>query len=257
MKILITGGDGYIASSLFEHLNKYHDVLVINRQNFDLKSNHSTKIFFSDKFFDVVIHCAVKGGSRLKDDLWSDMDDNLIMYYNLLENSSRFNKFIHFGSGAELYSISSPYGLSKHVIRQSILEKDRFFNLRIFAVFDENELDTRFIKTNIRRYINKEPMEVYQDKYMDFIYMKDLIKIINYYIDNENLPKEINCTYNTTYSLTKITQIINNLDYHKVNVIEKGNRGVDYIGNGIPLSIDFIGLEKGIREVYEKLKNAK
>ena len=44
------------------------------------------------------------------------------------------------------------------MIRQSILEKENFYNLRIFAVFDENEWDTRFIKTNIRHYINKKPI---------------------------------------------------------------------------------------------------
>ena len=136
--------------------------------------------FFQNKYFDVVLHCAVMGGSRLKEDGWNIMDVNLCMYYNLLQCSPHYKKLISFGSGAELYTQNTPYGLSKYVIRQSILEKENFYNLRIFAVFDENELNTRFIKTNIKNYINKKPITIYQDKYMDFIYMPDLIKIINY-----------------------------------------------------------------------------
>ena len=56
-----------------------------------------------------------------------------------------------------------------------IQNKDNFYNVRIFAVFDENELESKFVKTNIRHYINKENIEIIQNKYMDFFYMEDLI----------------------------------------------------------------------------------
>jgi len=258
MKILITGGNGYIAKSLYNALKQEHSVMSINRDNFDLTNRESTDIFFRHRLFDIVIHCAVSGGNRIKQDSWDIMDDNLNMYYNLLNNKDHFDKLIHFGSGAELHAQTTPYGLSKHVIRQSILEKDNFFNLRIFGVFDENELDTRFIKSNVIRYINKQPLEIYEDKYMDFIYMQDLIKIVNYYIENNNsLPKEINCCYNTVCRLTKIAQIINNLDQHKVEVIIENANSQSYTGSGVSLYMDFIGLENGIKQVYEKLKNGK
>ena len=43
------------------------------------------------------------------------------MYYNLLQNRNRFARLIHFGSGAEKYLPSTPYGYSKKVIAKSIL----------------------------------------------------------------------------------------------------------------------------------------
>jgi nucleoside-diphosphate-sugar epimerase len=98
------------------------------------------------------------------------------------------------------------------VIRQSILEKENFYNLRIFAVFDENEWDTRFIKTNIRHYINKKPIQIYQNKNMDFFYIPDLVKLVEYYVTNNDLPKEANCHYGNTVSLKDIANLINNLD---------------------------------------------
>jgi hypothetical protein len=71
------------------------------------------------------------------------------MYYNLLENKEHFGKLINIGSGAEVLSLDTPYGLSKNIIYNSILNTDNFYNLRVFAVFDNNELDRRFIKTAI------------------------------------------------------------------------------------------------------------
>jgi len=255
MKILITGGNGYIGNSLYNGLKDIYDVKKISRNDLDLTNSREVNDFFDKGCYDVVIHCAVKGGSRLKEDSKNVMDINLCMYYNLLQCRAHYNKLIHFGSGAEIYAQDTPYGLSKHIIRQSILDKDNFYNLRIFGAFDENELNTRFIKANIKRYINKEPIQIYQDKYMDFIYMPDLVKIVEYCINN-NISKEINCIYNTVCTLTRIAQIINELDKYKVEVIVENGTGSNYNeNNGISLPIDFIGLKQGIKEVYNKLKN--
>jgi GDP-L-fucose synthase len=257
MKILITGGNGYIAKSIYYYLQNKYDITTISRKDIDLTDCELVANWFKNKEFDIVIHCAIEGGNRLQQDTYEITDANLKMYYNLLKHRSHYKKFIHLGSGAELYDKDSPYGLSKHVIRKSILEKNEFYNLRIFAVFDENESDTRFIKANIKRYINKEPIEIYEDKYMDFIYMQDLIKIIEIYIENNKLQKETDCVYNTTYSLTKISQIINDLDNYKVQVQIKNSIGINYVGQGNSLIIDFIGLKEGIKNVYRKLKNSK
>jgi len=256
LKILITGANGYVGKSLHIALKDKYDITAITRNECDLSNPDSVKLFFKDKTFDIVIHCAVKGGSRLALDSWKIMDDNLHMYYNLLSNKHCFNKFIHFGSGAEIYLQQSPYGLSKHVIRQSILERENFYNLRIFAVFDQNELNTRFIKANIKHYLNKEPIEIYQNKNMDFFYIPDLVKLVEYYIINNDLPKEVNCRYKEIVSLNDIANLINNLDSHKVKIKLGDDPSFDYIGieyHNLP--INFIGLEQGIKETYNKLKN--
>jgi len=254
MKILITGGNGYIAKSLYNGLKDKYDITLITRQNFDLTNSFETTKFFSDKHFNIVIHCAVSGGSRLRPDTSEDLDNNIKMYYNLLNCKDKFEKFFHFGSGAEIYTQDTPYGLSKHIIRQSILDKDNFHNLRIFAVFDENELDTRFIKSNIKKYINKEPIVIHQNKFMDFFYMKDLIMLVDYCTLN-SIPKEINCIYDKAETLEKIAQMINELDNHKVPIIKLDpTEGKGYYGDTDWLYLPFIGLEQGIKEIYNKLK---
>lgn len=252
--ILITGGNGYVAKSLYNSLKDSYEITTLTRNNFDLKHFKVLDSYLKHKYFDIVIHCAVNGGSRLREDITNDMDNNLQMYYNLLNCRDRFGKLIHFGSGAEITQPESSYGLSKRVIAKSILEQENFYNIRIFAVFDENELDTRFIKANIQRYINKEQIIIHQDKFMDFFYMKDLVSLVDYYIQSENPPKEIDCSYSESHSLFNIANMINNLDTHKVHITFNQNEmGEKYCGNSNIL-LNYIGLEEGIKQVYNKLK---
>jgi GDP-L-fucose synthase len=256
MSILITGSNGYIGKSLYNSLRLHHKVLTISRQEVDLTNSESVRNYFKDKYFDTIIHCAVSGGNRTKHDTSEVIDNNLKMYYNLLDNKKHFNKFIHFGSGAEIHFKDTPYGLSKHVIRESILGQDNFYNLRIFAVFDENELETRFIKTSIKKYLENQSIEIFKDKRMDFLYMPDLITLVNYYLNNNDLPKEIDCKYNYTPTLLDIAEIINGLDNYRVPI--KFNSTINdkaYIGKFHNLGLNFIGLEQGIINTYNKIKN--
>jgi nucleoside-diphosphate-sugar epimerase len=256
MTILITGGNGYIARELYEAFKDKHEVTKISRKDFDLISYIDTKNYFKDKYFDFVIHTAVNGGSRLKQEDWSVMDDNLIMYYNLLRQKNHYGKFIHFGSGADRFD--TPYGISKKVIANSIIDLEGFYNIRIFAVFNERELDTRFIKANITRYLNKEKMIIHQDQFMDFFYMKDLIKLVEYYLTAEEPPKSVDCSYPDVVTLSNIADMINSLGDYKVEVrVEKKITSFGYSGMAIDLDLDYIGLEEGIREVYNKLQNEK
>jgi len=254
MKILITGANGYIGKSLHNALKDEYDVTGITRNNFDLTDVDATFNFFIDKYFDVVIHCAIEGGYRLEKDGPDVIDNNLKMYYNLVDNKYHFNKLFHFGSGAEKQDTF--YGLSKKVINKSIQNKDNFHNIRIFAVFDENENDTRFVKANILKYINREDMEIFVNKHMDFFYMEDFITLIKYCIITDNLPKTIECSYDNSPTLYDVAQIINKIKDYKVNInIKNWELAPLFNGKFIDLGLNFVGLKQGIKNVYDKLKN--
>jgi GDP-L-fucose synthase len=260
MRILITGASGYVGRTLRITLGGKHSIIGIDRSIVDLTDAVAVKKFFSNShYFDVVIHCAVAGATNPREANWNIMDENLSMYYNLLANRLRFDKLIHFGSGAETYLPSEPYGYSKKVIAKSILNQNNFYNLKIFGVFDENELDTRFIKANIKRYINKEPIQIHQDRVMDFFYMQDLVKVVDYYINEKNPPKEFDCVYNRIRRLDFIAKVINNLDKHEVDItVSVAQEGTPYTSNyrNIELPIEFVGLVQGIENTYNKLQNA-
>jgi GDP-L-fucose synthase len=255
MKILITGGNGYIAKSITNSLwDKYH-IISPGREELDLLDSKSVDKFFEGKYFDVVIHTATVGGSRLKEEDETVSFYNLIMFYNLIRKKEQFNKLISFGSGAEYRKEYSPYGFSKKTISKLVQKYDNFYNLRIYGVFDENELETRFIKTSIKNVLQGDPIKIHQDKLMDFIYMFDLISIVEYYITGKDLLKEVDCIYDDTVSLSNIAKQINNLSINKVPInIEDPLPGENYIGTFTELPIAFIGLEQGIKNVYNKLK---
>jgi nucleoside-diphosphate-sugar epimerase len=243
-KILITGSNGFIARNISARLSDC-EITLTNRSNLNPLIAADVDNFFKDKYFDVVLHTAIKGGTRLAEDESEYVYQNCLMHFNILRNQQSYGKYISFGSVAELdraldidefspYLTSlpiDPYGMSKILIARSGEVFDKFHNIRIFNIFNEDELPTRMIKGNIFRYINKDQMVIHQDKYMDFMYFDDFMKIINFYINEKDCPKVINCSYEKKYLLSDIALYINSLSDYKVDIqILDGAIGKSYIG---------------------------
>lgn len=258
-KVLITGGSGYIASNIYKKLSSVYDIETISREDFSLLDTDKVNSFFCGKFYDVIIHTAIIGGSRLKEDPPSIVHDNVKMLYNILSNKASYSRLINLGSGAELSYPKAPYGMSKSLISNVIDSLNNHYNLRIFAIFNEHELETRFIKSNILKYLNKEDLVIYQNKLMDFFSFSDFIKVIKVYIEAEEpyLNKTFDCCYNKKYSLLEIANIINNLDTYKAAIqIKEESLDTPYIGNCITIhDLSYKGLEKSIEDMFKVLKN--
>ena len=273
MNILVTGANGFIGSNIIESLSNKFNFFKGTRNNIDLYSVDSIEKYLDENKIDTVIHCAIEGGSRLKQDTSDIFYRNILIYENLIKFNHRYKVFINFGSGAEFdrkYDISNVneydmfgvvptdfYGLSKNIISKLSVHYCASVNLRIFGCFYHNELSTRFIKNNINKYINHKSMIIHQDRYMDFFYMDDLINIIEYSLNNPpSTYKDINMSYLKKYKLSDITSIINDLSSYKVDVIiENENFGLNYTGNGEllnSLNLKLKGLELGIKECYHK-----
>tara|TARA_R110000824_G_scaffold276710_4_gene465127 strand:- start:1048 stop:1833 length:786 start_codon:yes stop_codon:yes gene_type:complete len=255
LKVLVTGGNGYIAKSLATALGSKYNITSVTRNDFDLTDTRSTCDWFKNKYFDVVLHTAIVGGNRLHQDTHDVIDQNLLMYYNLLGNKERYGKFINFGSGAEQFQPHSPYGISKKIISDSVINTDNFYNIRIFGIFDENELERRFIRSNITRYLNNEPMIIHNNIMMDFFYMKDLISLVEYFIDNTILSKEANCCYQEKITLKSIADIINTMGEYSVPIQTTSDKISDfYCGESILPPIHIYGLRIGIHNTFTKLQ---
>ena len=276
MNILVTGANGFIGSNIIKLLSNDTNFKFFNgnRNAINLYSTESIERYLDENQIDTVIHCAIEGGSRLKQDTSDMLYKNILMYENLIKFNHRYKVFINFGSGAEFdrkHDISNVneydmfgvvptdfYGLSKNIISKLSVHYCASVNLRIFGCFYHNELSTRFIKNNINKYINHKSMIIHQDRYMDFFYMNDLINIIEYSLNNPpSTYKDINMSYLKKYKLSDITSIINDLSSYKVDVIiENENFGLNYTGNGKllnSLNLKLKGLEIGIKECYHKL----
>jgi GDP-L-fucose synthase len=258
MNVLITGGNGYIASNLYKSLEHKYNITSINRNTFDLTNYNNTQQWFANKYFDTVIHTAIKGGSRLAVDSSEVLDKNIMMYHNLLSCSDHFGKFINIGSGAEVYSPDSIYGLSKKCIHRSIQDKNNYYSLRVYAIFNHRELNTRFIKNNITNYMDNKDLVVHKNKYMDFMYFDDFVKIIEHYMYNSDIPKNLDCVYEKKNTLVDIANIINHLSDNRSKVmVQQSGMDNDYIGRYDNINLSFIGLEEGIKLTYREMTNEK
>lgn len=272
MKILITGANGFIGRNLAAALKSEHDVFELTRQVVDLTDRESVDNFFKDKYFDVVLHCAMIGGRRNIKDGPEVLYNNLAMFCNLRRNQFRYDKMVSFGSGAELDRYNGVdknsyfkdvypldyYGMAKNIILRLIENEDKCFSIRLFNVFGYNEENARFIKSNIQKYINKEPLIINQNRIMDFFYIDDLITLVKFYLDKPYIPEEINAVYNQKYSLIDITNMINKLSDYKVDIIiEEEGFNKSYTGKSNRLDLlklSFKGIEQGIEEIYNKMK---
>lgn len=85
--------------------------------------------------------------------------------------------------------------------------------------------------------------------------MKDLVTLVNYYIENNNPPKVIDCTYKESYSLNGIASFINNLGGNRCRIQQEWIGDFpSYSGRFTDLGLDYIGLKEGIKQVYNKLQ---
>lgn len=273
MNILITGSKGFMGKEFSKQFKeKYgYNIYELNKENCNLLSFDSVRDFFikSNVKYDLVLHTAIKGGRRTREDEEIIVYENLLMLYNLLSFQNYYQCIISFGSGAELdrrYDINpkarnrypiDPYGLSKSVIDKLTMAEPKLCNFRIYNCFGINEQPERMIRSNIEKYINKENIVIHQNRKMDFFYIDDLVSLIRFFIDSNNIPKTFDCCYKEKNTLEDIANIINNLSDHKVEIVLQDQINInssskDYYGQYVETHIDYIGLEKGIQIMYDR-----
>jgi nucleoside-diphosphate-sugar epimerase len=271
VRILITGGNGNLSKIIKNHLSNEYEITSLSRNEIDISNYKEVEEYFSKNCnFDVLIHTAIIGGRRTKEENYDVVYKNLLMFENMVKFAHLFKLIINFDSGAiydretdiynrtedDLLTIPSDYyGFSKYLVYKRSLSYDNVFNFRIFNVFHTNEESDRFIKSCFISKINNTSVKIFQDKYFDFIYEDDFIKIVKHYIDNYNstntLVKTFNLSYQEKYKLSDIAKMVLKND----NMIEVMNPNLtnNYCGHSHKLdkmNIQLDGLEKSL-EKYE------
>jgi nucleoside-diphosphate-sugar epimerase len=271
MNVLVTGATGFLGSNVVKISNNNFNFLGVTKSNLNLFSTTDIDSFIFKNKIEAVIHCAIEGGHRLEKDDYDIFYKNILMYENLIKFKDRYKIFINIASGAEfdrrndinLYKEEELYknipvdyyGLSKNIISKLHNQFDRGINLRIFNCFYPNERNTRFISSNIKKYINREPMIVHQDRYIDFLFLPDFIKVLEHFLNlPKDLPNDINISYKEKYKLSDILNKINNLNSYKSEIIvENEGLNLSYTGNSSKfekLNVSLEGIDKGINYCY-------
>jgi nucleoside-diphosphate-sugar epimerase len=186
-KVCVLGASGFVGKNLLQGMQW----IGVTRQDLDLTDQVAVEKYFRTHEYDVVIHCAVIGGSRLKPDDGDVIHKNILMFENVVRVFK--GKLIYFSSGAALRGNppTDPYGLSKWMIDKRIKTIDKAYSLRIWGCYGPGELSTRF--SAVCR--EKGHIVIDKDRYFDFVDIEYVRKIVFDYVHGYLDDKEYNLVY--------------------------------------------------------------
>lgn len=244
MRIIITGGNGFLGSNIIRKLiSQNHKVYAFSGQNtniidildqiqFDFSHTCDLNLFenkIKDFKPDVVIHCGWSGGNNYDDinDL-NQFYDNIqpsIDFLLMLSKLPKKPKFIGIGSFSEYgtyltqvneENIENPinlYGLSKLTFKkysETICELNNmeWVWIRPCYVYGPYDVKTRLIPLLINKFLNNENITLDKcDKIIDYIYIDDFTEYIYNLIVTPNVGVYNICSGNQ-YELKNIINLI-------------------------------------------------
>lgn len=273
MNILVTGGSGFVGRNLVEHLKQWHVVFAPSHKELELLDEKALKEYFKLHKFDIVIHSAVRPGHRNAKDPSNQLYNNLRMFFNIIRNADAFGKLIYLSSGA-VYDITKPmvnvreddfgtfipsdeHGFSKYIIAKYIEKLDNIIELRIFGIFGKYEdYAIRFISNAICKTIFDLPITIKQNRKFDYLFVNDLMPIIDYFIENSGKYKTYNITPDVSVSLFDLAQKIKKISGKNLPIkIAQDGLGFDYSGDNSRLhreikSLNFTPIDAAISSLY-------
>ncbi|MEQ8190443.1 MAG: NAD(P)-dependent oxidoreductase, partial [Candidatus Eremiobacterota bacterium] len=194
-------------------------------------------------------------------------------FFNIAKCSDMFGKMIYFGSAAEYdrrYCINNmaeeyfdthipvdDYGFAKYIMTKYAEKALNIYNLRLFSVFGKYEnWDIRFISNAICKTLFNLSITIKQNALYHYLYINDLIPVIEYFIHHTPEYKVYNIIPDETASLYTLAEKIKIISKKDVPIkIAREGMGKVYTGNNSRLKkemahIKFTPLDCSIKELY-------
>ena len=213
MKILITGGSGFVGRNVKEYLvDRGYDVYAPASRELDCIDERSVAACLREGHYDIVLHFAVYGDAIDKSkDGTKSLEYNLRIFHNFRVHSDLYGRMIYTGSGAEYdkrFPIASvteedivrhtvpvdPYGLMKYTVNQMIECSENIYNLRLFGIFGKYEhWPSKYISNLCCKSIKGLPLSMRRNCYFDYLWIDDFCRMLELFLQ---LDKPKHHTYN-------------------------------------------------------------
>lgn len=200
MKLFVTGVKGQLGHDVVKELEKEgHEVVGVDRDELDLTDAVAVNMYFENKRFDAVIHCAAYTAvDNAEEDREVCYAINVEATKTLAENAKKMHaKFIYIstdyvfpGTGEQAYEINdikgptNYYGVTKlqgEEVVKEILEK--YFIVRISWVFGIN--GNNFIKTMLTLSETRDELSIVDDQIGSPTYTADLAPLLVEMVQSE------------------------------------------------------------------------
>lgn len=280
MNIFITGSNGFVGSHLKEYLNKNYskyNLFTPSSKELDLSDELAVDDYILGNKIDIIIHLANKGGDRTTLDMKNVTEYNLRIFFNIAKHEKNVKKIISFGSGAEYskhkpiidaceedYKLSLPldeYGFYKSITSKYIEKSDNIVQLRIFGAYGEYEnYRYKFITNSIVKNLLQLSIVINKNVYFDYIYVDDLLRMIDWTIHNETKEKIYNATTGKKIDLITLANLVNETSDFKseIKVLNDGLNN-EYTSNNERImkelkNFEFTSHKKAIQKMREYFK---
>ena len=210
MRVLITGGNGYLGTKVVEEVTKrgHTAVLLIlqgtstemfsNKQNIEIYSTNESDIEKALKTkIDCVLHLATLYG-RNKEDTKNIIQANLIFPLHVLENAIKNNVKYFFNMDTAIHKLINQYTITKKQFRYwgelyGTQERIRFINMKSEHFYGPFDKDIKFIANMLKQFKNnREYVETtFGEQERAFIYIDDLLEAIFSIINYEFKKKKL------------------------------------------------------------------
>ena len=216
--VCILGAKGFVGS----HLAKRFDTaVVLGRGDLDLLDKSSVNEYFTKNTFNLIIHCAAIGGSRLKMETEDIYDQNVSMFTNVYETRG-YKHMIWFSSGAA--DGNTPYGRAKKHVEDLVHTDPRVHVIKIWGCFGPNEPSQRLLASGIR----EGRVVISKDRFFDFVHVHDVVDTVTAIIQSSYTlePRRIHMVYPGSHVLLSDVLKIANIPF----VIENPDLAAPYTG---------------------------